>query len=68
MNYTRTIAVTLRSGDTIVMFDELTGDPRTVQLRTKKTYEGTGSYFEFHTGEGLRLGFSPDTEVMRCDP
>ncbi|MEL6705869.1 MAG: hypothetical protein AAFP15_16500 [Bacteroidota bacterium] len=67
MNYTRVKASELRTNDEIVMFDELTGDPRKVALRAKKTYGGNGQYFEFYTDSECRIGFEPDTEVMRVD-
>ena len=67
MNHTRTKASSLSTGDTLVMFDQYTGDPYTVTLGAKKTYPGNGQYFEF-VGAGDdndRYGFEPDTEVMR---
>ncbi len=68
MNYTRTSATELRTGDRIVLFHELTGDQRTVTLAQRKGYEGDGRYWEFHTIEtDERIGMTPDTEVMRCE-
>ena len=66
-NYERKTADTLRSGDTLVMFNELTGDPYTVGLRHFHKYEnGT---IEWHTDTtSLRLVFDnpQQQEVMLC--
>ena len=66
-NYTRTAATDLRQGDTIVLFNELTGDQRTVTLGQRKTYPGDGRYWEFYTDTDERIGMTPDTEVMKCN-
>jgi hypothetical protein len=66
-NYTRVPAESLRTGDRIVIFDERTGDARTVTLTGRKTYEGRGDYWETSADDGTRYGWENGMEAMRCD-
>jgi intein/homing endonuclease len=66
-SYTRVQATDLKPGDRIVLFEELTGDPRVVTLGDRKTYGGSKQYWEFYTDTDDRLGFEPGMEVMRCE-
>ena len=65
-NYTRTPATEIRQGDTIVLFNELTGDQRTVTLGQRKTYPGDGRYWEFYLDGNDRIGLTKGDEVMRA--
>ncbi len=66
-NYTRVQATDLKPGDRVVRFNESTGDQTIVTLKSRKTYEGTGDYWEFYTDGEHRLGYSKGMEAMRCE-